>query len=260
MKPASPEQVLSRGKMIMVYSETGVGKTTSLLWSAPRPIAYIQTEPRALKPSIDAANKTPLYGELVVGENVDVFIYENIPDTVEFLSNPNNVEKYSTVIVDGFTHLMNVNMSQEVTAEAYEGRSEKEKAGKPLASQVKKTIENHGVINQWMIRISNLLMKLSQAGKIIVCTALVAESPKWNRALSAAPALSGQEYPKVMPPFFDLIGKLEPIVKDGGIVYPPVVRFESHDDSFIAKYTGVGEARVGRFDLTKILRANGMDL
>jgi len=122
------------------------------------------------------------------------------------------------------------------------------------------TVEGQGVRNQLMFRITNLLMKYAQAGKIVIVTALLSESPKWNRSLSAAPALAGKEYPTNAPGYFDLIGKLEDRFKDGKKVFPPMVRFErplDDEDAFICKYTGIGDKRSGPLNITKILEMNG---
>jgi hypothetical protein len=91
-------------------------------------------------------------------------------------------------------------------------------------------------------------------GKIVIVTALLLENPKWNRELSAAPALKGREFPTNMPGFFDLIGLVEPRTNgDGRVLYPPMVRFQSADDSFVAKWTGAGKKTQGPMDIRKIL-------
>ncbi len=245
-------QSQSSGRMIMLYSETGCGKTTSILQSAPDPIAYIQTEPRALKPSLDAADRKDL--------KLEAFVYEDANDLIETLAKFNNFDKYTTIVVDSFSHLMNIGLAHEITDEAYDARSDAEKKKKQLASMTKMTVEGQGVRNQLMFRITNLLMKYAQAGKIVIVTALLSENPKWNRSLSAAPALAGKEYPTNAPGYFDLIGKLEDRFKDGIKVFPPKVRFErpsDDEDAFICKYTGIGDKRTGPLNITKILELNG---
>jgi hypothetical protein len=243
----------SAGRMIMLYSETGCGKTTSILQSAPDPIAYIQTEPRALKPSLDAANRPKL--------KLEAFLYENAEDLIMSLATPDLFKKHTTIVIDSFSHLMNIGLAHEITDEAYDARSDADKKKKALASRTKMTVEGQGVRNQLMFRITNLLMKFAQAGKIVIVTALLSENPKWNRGLSAAPALAGKEYPTNAPGFFDLIGKLEDRYDSDSVkTFPPIVRFErpaGDEDAFVCKYTGVGEKRAGPLDITKILQLNG---
>lgn len=242
------------GWMILLYSETGVGKTATSLLTAPDPIAYIQTEPRSLKPTLDVVKK---YRPKL---RFKAFMYEDISDLLETLAEMDTFKDYTTLLFDGFSFLMNVSLAAEVTAEAYEARSEDEKKKKPLAGLTKMTMEGQGVRNQLMFRVTNLLMKYAQIGKIVICTALLMENPKWNRSLAAAPALSAREFPTNMPGFFDLIGKLETNYKkiDDGyeIIYPPIVRFESPEDDFICKFTGAGDKRVGALHIDKILKAN----
>ena len=91
-------------------------------------------------------------------------------------------------------------------------------------------------------------------GKVVIVTALLSESPKWDRELAAGPALKGREFPINMPGFFDMIGLVEPRTDDeGNIIYPPRVRFQSPDGSFVAKFTGSGKQTQGPLNITKIL-------
>ena len=72
MKKLNKSQLTQPGRFMFLYGDTGAGKTTSVVQSAPDPICYIQTEPRSLKPSLDAANRPDL--------DIDVFGYENFYD------------------------------------------------------------------------------------------------------------------------------------------------------------------------------------
>lgn len=243
------------GCMILLYSETGVGKTATSLLTAPDPIAYLQTEPRAFNPNLHVIEK---YRPDL---DFEVYQYEHISDLLETLAHPATFERFTTLIFDGFSFLMNVSLADEITNEAFEARSEDEKRKKPLAGLTKMTLEGQGVRNQLMFRVTSLLMKYAQAGKVVVCTALLMENPKWNRSLSAAPALSAKEFPVNMPGFFDLIGRMETRYRKAGddiyeIIYPPQVYFESADDSFVCKFTGAGTKRSGPLYITKILEAN----
>jgi hypothetical protein len=40
---------------------------------------------------------------------------------------------------------------------------------------------------------------------------------------------------------------------EGNIVYPPLVRFQSPDGSFMAKFTGIGKQTQGPLNISKIL-------
>jgi hypothetical protein len=211
---------------------------------------YVQTEPRSLKPSLDAANKPDL--------DIDVAVYESFPELIEFVAASSNFERHKTVVIDSYSHLMTVGLSSEIEDQAFEARSEKERQLKSLTSQVKLSQEGFGTLSSWMFRLTAALGRLSQSGKVVIVTALMQENPKWNRELAAAPALKGREYPVNMPGFFDLIGLVEPRVDgDGKIIYPPRVRFQSPDDSFVAKFTGAGSKTQGPLDISKILNLTG---
>lgn len=247
------DQTSNLGAMVMIYSETGIGKSVSTLLTAPDPIAYIQTEPRSLKP----------IEELIQKYRPDLrysaFKYDNADDLLKTLSEPKNFADYRTILFDGFSFLMYVSLAEEITGEAHEARTANikpnEKIVKPLMSMTKMTVEGQGIRNQLMFRIAKLLMVLSsEHNKIVIVTALVQERPKYNRSLAAAPSLAAKEFPENMPGYFDYIGLLVPRVnKDDELVYPPYVKFASPDNSFIAKYTGVGEQKEGVYNVSKIL-------
>jgi len=246
MKIQKKEEISQEGRFIMIYGPTGVGKTTTTLQTAPEPIILIQTEQRSLKPSLDATGRPDL--------DIDVAVYEDWNGLMQFVANPKNFERYKTVVVDSYSHLMNVGLSNEIENEAFEARSSSDKAVKPLVGQVKLSQEGYGGLSSQMFRLTSLLGKLSRMGKIVIVTALLLENPKWNRELAAAPALKGREFPTNMPGFFDLIGLVSPRTDgDGQIYYPPMVRFQAPDDSFVAKWTGPGTKTHGPLDFKKIL-------
>ena len=247
MKIIKKDKLPDQGKLILIYSDTGVGKTTSALQSAPDPILYLATEPRNPKVSIDAANRP--------GLDIDLAFYESWQDTMDFLTDDKNTKRHNSIIADSFTYLMNVSLSSEIEDEAFDSRSDAEKLVKPLVNQAKMTMEGYGGLSSQMFRMMKILGRLSTMGKVVIVTALMQEAPKWNRELAAAPAFRGREFPNNMPGFFDLIGFVQPRHdEDRNIVYPPWVSFESPDGSFMAKYTGTGKRRAGPLNFEKILK------
>jgi hypothetical protein len=158
------------------------------------------------------------------------------------------------VVVDSFSHLMSIGLSSEIEDQAFEARSEKERQMKSLTSRTKLSQEGFGTLSSWMLRLTAALGRLSQGGKVVVVTALLDERPKWDRDMSCAPAFKGREYPTHCVGFFDLVGLVQQRTDDeGSVIFPPRVRFQSPDDSFVAKWTGVGSRTQGPLDISKIL-------
>lgn len=249
MKIIKAVDLVKTGKAIMLYGEAGVGKTVSILQGAPDPVAYIQAEPRSLVPSLEAAGRPDL--------DLEIMQAESFADLKESLANREAYGRHATIVCDSYSHLMNVSLSAEIENEAYEARSKEDQKKKPLVSQGKMSQEGFGGLSSQMFRVTQLLCEYSTRGKVVIVTARLSENPKWNRALAAAPALKGREFPTNMAGFFDLIGLVTRRTKkdeDGNeqIVYPPYVRFESLDDSFVAKFTGTGKTH-GPLMLDKIL-------
>jgi len=246
MKAIPKKDLPKSGKMILIYGETGCGKTTSILQSAPDPILYISTEPRNPIPSIEAAERTAL--------DLDIVHYTVWLELMDYISEKKNINRYATIVLDSMTYLLNVSLSGEIEDESYDSRSDTEKKIKPLINMAKLSLEGYGGLSSQAFRLMKALGRLSTAGKVIIITSLLAENPRWNRELSAAPALKGKEFPNSFPGFLDMIGFVQSRHdEDGNIIYPPWVSFESPDGSFMAKYTGTGKRRAGPLNFERIL-------
>lgn len=233
------------GKLILIYGETGSGKTTSCFQSLPDPILYFAIEPRNPLPSIEAAERE--------GLRFHVFQYEGWMDLIEMLSVPERFSKYSSLVFDSISYLMTV-LGQEIEDESFDSRSREEQKKKPLISSAKLSMEGFGGLASQMARFTKLAGKISETGKIVVCTALLQENPKWDRELSAAPVLKGREYPTIMPAYFDLIGLVRARHNaEGRAIYPPSVSFEG-EEGYLAKWTGKKTGRkIGPLDFRRIL-------
>jgi hypothetical protein len=219
------------GDVMMIYGEAGVGKSVSTIQTADLPMIYIMTEPRDVKKFVIAS------GRAEAKEQVDFAFYEGYEGLIEFVCDESAFEKYKTIVLDSISHLIAINLSDEILDESYESANKKKSEDKPLTMRAKMSQEGYGTLGSSMLRFTQALAKLSQQGRTIVCLARTESNPKYNRNYSTGPALKGQEYSKHFAGFFDFIGLVEQRSKDGKVVYPPAVSFES-DGSFLAKWTG----------------------
>lgn len=245
MKVIKINDLPKTGKLILIYGETGSGKTTSCLQSLPDPILYFAIEPRNPMPSIDAADRP--------GLRINVCKYEGWMNLIETISSLSNFRQYSSIVFDSISYLMTI-LGQEIENESFDCRSREEQKKKPLILSAKLSVEGFGGLASQMSRFSRSIGRISEVGKIVVCTALLQENPRWDRELSAAPALRGREYPTIMPSYFDLIGLVRSRHDTGGkVIYPPIVSFEG-EEGYLAKWTGRKTGRkIGPLDFGRIL-------
>ncbi len=231
MKLYNPSELVeTSGDMILLYGESGVGKSVTSIQTAPDPIVYIMAEGRDCLKMLTAAQRPNV--------KIKFGLYEDFDDLMKTVTDISFFDGAKTVIVDSLTHIMSICLSDEILDESYEAMSAKDKlGGKDLAMRVKMSQEGYGTLSGQMLRLTAALTKLSQSGKEVICIARVEQAPKWDRSLAAAPALKGKEYSKYFTGFFDFIGLLDANVENGQIVYPPLVSFQN-DGSFISKWTG----------------------
>ncbi len=145
MKIINNKDLPQQGKLILIYGNTGAGKSTSISQSAPCPILYFATEPRNPTPSIEASGREHL--------DMDVARYSTWFDLMEFLQNPKNTERYSTIVIDSITYLMNISLSGEIGDESFDARSLEEKKRRPIVSQAKMSMEGYGGLASQMFRL-----------------------------------------------------------------------------------------------------------
>jgi hypothetical protein len=221
------------GKMVLLYGETGVGKTTSIFQTAPLPMLYISTEPRNPKISLRASGRAYEPGQ------ISLYEYEDWMDLTDMLAMNKEINKFQTVVVDSLSYLMNVRLSNEIEDEIFDAKDESDKAIKTIISSSKMSQEGFGGLASQMARLIKLLGGLTKHGTDVILTALLAEHPKWDRELAAGPALKGKEFPSNLPGSCDLIGYVRARAKDGKKAFPPVVYFEAENDEYLCKFTGV---------------------
>ena len=234
-----------QGNLMLVYGMAGCGKTSTVLQTAQDPIIYLTAEGRKISTTLAAINRPDL--------KMKVGVYEGFDDLIETCMDSERFVGAKTNYLDSLTHLMLVHLSLEILQENYEAKTEKERDEllKALTIQVKLSQEAYGTLSGQMNRLMRALQKLTMSGYDVVCSARITDRPKWNRALTAAPALMGQEFSKSMDGFFDFIGllttqdiddTLDPLGPDAKTAetwkrFSPLVSFNTNEE-YLAKWTG----------------------
>jgi hypothetical protein len=231
MKLYTPNELTNiAGDMMLIYSDSGVGKSVTSIQTAPDPIIYIMAEGRDVTKMLAAAKRPDV--------KIKFGFYTDFEDLMETVLNMEFFKGARSVVVDSLTHIMGISLSDEILDESYEALDDKKKIEKSLTMRVKMSQEGYGTLGGQMLRLTNALTKLSLQGITVICIARSESAPKFNRALAAAPALKGKEYLKYFAGFFDFIGYCEPRIIDAHVVYPPAVSFQD-DGSFMSKWTGI---------------------
>jgi len=221
------------GVFALIYGPTGVGKTVSTLKSLPKPCWYFECDPkgvdRTLKGNVDFKGIKRGHPES----------YEDLRS--EIVQKKDEITKdYRSMFVDGLSFFMNIKLLGEIQEETGEAKVFDSK-DRPLVNQARTDKTGYGALAALMNRFSGICGGVAAQGVVVVIAALQADDPKWNRELSAGPSLAGKEFPKNMPGFFDLIGRVEKMGKnkDNKQIWPPKVYFESdEEDSFMARWSG----------------------
>lgn len=247
----------TKGRFILEYGKTGVGKSLTTLLTAPAPIFLLQTENRNLEPTLDCVRQ--FRPDLISNGWLDIGMYDNFADTLEFLSlKEKDLDKYRTILGDSLTDLMAVKLPIEIQNEVFDAKKEEEKKVKQLITQSKLTLEGYGGLSAQTLRLTNTIARYTRDGKYVIFTARLDENPSWARHYNYAPLLKGREYGKDFEGMFDLIGYVQTLTKeteDGSTVidYPPGISFASPNGNFMAKWTGPGDRRDFRLNWSKIL-------
>jgi hypothetical protein len=249
MKIYKQADLSDTGDTILIYGATGVGKSVSVLQSAPEPIFYFMVEPRNPLKFLEASGRTNI--------DVDFAFYTNWEDMFDWFMDSDNTKRYNSIVIDSLTFLSNIALNFELIDESFDSKTDKEK-DKILISRTKLSMEGFGGLSGQLLRFTNLISKLSQSGKAVILIALLEQNPKFNRTLVGAPCLKGRDYPKTLPGFCDFIGLVESNTDENGLtIYPPMINFKG-DEGYMSKWTGYGAPARGPLHISKILdRAHG---
>lgn len=239
----------SKGIMALIYGETGVGKTVSTLDTCPKPCLYVEIDPKPVERT---------GGGIVNFENIDIAHPENFIDLFTYINEQADevVKRYKSVVIDPFSFLVNVVLLGDLEDET--ARAEVFGNKRPLMNMGRTDLSGYGSLASLAKRLCKALGLLAVRGVNVICISLLDEAPKWNRELVAAPAFAGKEFNRDYPAYFDCIGLVQRREEGGEIVYPPVVIFDSPDESFVHKWSGQRKGRTvkGTLDWRKILRVS----
>ena len=255
MKIISPETLDQTGRMMLFYGETGVGKTLSVLMTAPTPILWLPMERKDVRKNYDLAVEL---GSLKP-DDISIAYHEDWQDTMDFFFNQDQVSGFKSVFVDGLTHLMSVDLMNEIENQSITGMKKSKDMmdkikDKPLAYLTKGGLENYGTLNTVTIRLIESLTHLHERGMCVIFSALLDENPGWNRELTASPLITGKAFAKSLPVFFGTVGMVVNRTKDGVAEYPPGVRLRSPDGDFMARFTGRPDSKTSvLLDIDKII-------
>jgi hypothetical protein len=238
------------GVCMLIYGNFGHGKTYSVT-TLPGQTAYIKTEPRD--------------HTLVVGtpDNVHPFTPDGFDDLMETFNQwlplaEKNELPYANVFFDSASFFMTqMKMLYEDDRETARIRDRKT-VGDLLTDRFHLVDSDVGGIASLMTRLVAAMNRLSMYNVNIIWTATQTENPKWNMALSAAPAFLYRQFPMILNGFFDFIGLIITPwkLKEDGTVTPPVISFVSEDDSYVSKCCSSALARKNPapLDFSRIFR------
>jgi hypothetical protein len=215
----------------LIYGPAAVGKTTSSIDSAPRPIGYYSLDPKKLE--MTTRGNTSLKDVMISEPSGYEELWQDLTDNFEMLCTD-----FKTVLLDPISFFMNVTLLGEIEMETGAAKVF-DSTKRPLVNMGRTDQTGYGALASIMSRLCRVTGNLSKRGVLVINVALEADNPKWNKMLAAGPAFAGREFPKNMPGFFDNIGRVESMMKDGRVIYPPKVYFQSDEEnSWLSRWSG----------------------
>jgi len=238
----------SLGTFALIYGEPSVGKTLSTLLTLPRPILYYALDPRDVEKTVQGNMDDFTQIEIREPESFEELMTDLSEHEQEISSS------FKSIVLDPISYACNVMLLGAIEQETGEAAVFDVKKRR-LVNTYRSDQTGYGALASWMKRLMKVLGVYAKGGMNVICISLLTDSPKWNKELAAAPAFAGKEFNRDYPAYFDLIGLVEQRTDtNGGILYPPLVRFRSEEGTFIAKWTGKQDGKTsGPLDWSKIL-------
>ena len=244
------------GSCILAYGPTNSGKTMSAL-TCEDPILHINTEGKDAR---------LVHNQVDHKKQIKYIRFENYDDTKNTINNMlseagKGTFKFKTIFYDGLTF-----GQQEVKREIEQSRREvreDDKSMRGIVDYFRFEKPDWGAMGAAMTSIASLLMKFTGFGVTVICTALEDNNyPKWGQGVRIGPALTGQDFSKLLPGFFHFIGYVvRPFGFDDSMsnIYP-LISFNTASDpngnDYIARSSSTTLSKAGPapLDWTKILK------
>lgn len=249
MKPYKPSELPKTGSLILLYGESGIGKTVTAIiegvkmaMAQKKMAVYIAIENRNLDRNIEVVQEHFNMTRLELDEWLHIETSDSdFEDVIKYLCTGKNFKGVIIVIFDSITQMMCTDLTLEVLEQAYNARSDADKSKKALTGKSKMTEEGYGTLAINMMRLMKQLEVLSARGRYVIATALTDSNPSWAKSLEYAPAITGKKFGTTFPGKCDFIGyvqrKKDKITRRE--IYPPLVSYEVKSDTHLVKWTGL---------------------
>lgn len=238
------------GRVVMIYGQTGDGKTVSTLQTLTGHTAYVRAEERDTATSILDSGRDP--------KEVTVISYKGFEDVMNGLVDIEGLKsmKPDNLVFDSITEAMERLLMESADQQHQKTLKEnKDTILKALAVKAKNSKEDYGTMANWTKRILRTFSRIATELSIpVVVIARLDEGASWTTR-RYAPLFTGKDFAKHAAGLLDAIGyvyprmdcdrdaKGEPIKNDDGslknyrAVYPPNVSFK-HPEA-LTKHSGL---------------------
>ncbi len=245
----SSDDSFKSGRCIATYSDTGVGKTDSLV-SLPGKVCIFTPEPKDDTDVITSALERR--GELG-SRKVDLIDYDNFKDLIATANSLHGAYQSGAFPYDSLAFDV-ASFAQSRFKREHEDARHNYRLSEgghidSITDEFAIELADWGKIASMMIRVTSIFNEISKFGVNVVMNTWVMSNPKWDRTLQYAPFFQGQEYAKIMMGFFNLMGMLVPN-PNNALGTPPIIRFVSPDKSFLTRSNA--KLSTGNFEVKNI--------
>ena len=227
------------GKSFLLYSEPGVGKTSSLVTLAEhlgKPIKVYYAEKRnPLQPMLASYPELKKTISTIKFSRFDTFD-GYLDDANALLKRYEDGERpFAALGFDSLTFSQQL-FKSDMEDDRFQDRLSENKRSDLLIDRFRVEMSDWGGLGSMMKRLTKILQTFScDYGLPLVCMATLSEFIKYSSGdATTGPSFQGKDYADSFTGYFDFIGKVQQSDKDNK-PYPPHVFFKSEDGDFVAK-------------------------